>query len=918
MPRWLPAALFTLTTVAFLFLPLVGARTYAAVDALEQGAPYRNAIARPPHVVSPIQTDQTEQLPEIIQFFRDLRSGHWQQWSPRAGVGVPTGILPFNALLSPFSIPFLLLPAWYAAGLKVALTLLFCQAFTYLFLRRIGAGSTAATLGAVAYAFAGVNIVFLDRLTAPLVLPALLWAVTRAVDRPTVGRGICVAIFTAWTWFEGFPSGFVYCIYVAVAWGAWLVIRDRTTLRRRVVALAQLGASFGTGFALAAINLVPFIAELARSSALDQRQYGAAAHLPNVQLFGIFDLTSIGTYPKGRFWTGANPVESVTNIGLITTAAVVIALVAVASGRVKPSGRGSDAWVFFGVVAGLTVLLVFRGGPLLGIAYRIPGIAHNPIQRLRFLIPLGAVVVASLGATSLWQGTRSPGGWTLERMVALGLLAFGVMAVAVVAPDYLRGVRRAHEVGTVGRGLIEGSGAAALALAAAWAARRPGLLVAATAVIAALLYWQLAWPLRDFIPAAPVRDFYTAQRGHVALENLSAGRFRFLATERSNFYLNSSLVFPLYDVRSGGGVLRTPEQQRMMATALPGAFDTDPFKTVVSRDRLNVTTPLLDDLAVRYVAIGTDQLPFGTVRQRDADSTQWVDVGTDRGTETVAGGPVTAVAVQLRGTGNCEQGSVSVTLGTRAGPTRSSARPLYDVGNGGWLLFAIDGLALRAGDPYTLGIAMKGGRGCHLEAGVAAAPGGSRLSRWEFAPDPAAPVRLVSTEQAWIYERPTAWPLVSAHTRWAAFPNQAGALAFVNARQSSDGDVAAYVGADRAGGGGGPAPAISAVHFGDETVRFRSDGSERALLVVSQNGGDGWQARVDGRSVPSVAVDGALVGIFVEPGHHAISLTYRPWHARAGAAVSAVAALACVAAGGASAYRRRRANGADGSVAAVM
>ena len=63
----LPVVVFLAATVVFLAPALFGQRTYAGVDLLEAGAPYRNTIDRAPHVVSPLQTDQAETLSAQVE-----------------------------------------------------------------------------------------------------------------------------------------------------------------------------------------------------------------------------------------------------------------------------------------------------------------------------------------------------------------------------------------------------------------------------------------------------------------------------------------------------------------------------------------------------------------------------------------------------------------------------------------------------------------------------------------------------------------------------------------------------------------------------------------------------------------------------------------------------------------------------------
>ena len=446
--RWVPVVVFTLTVFALLPLPLLGMRTYAAVDMLETGAPYRNAIGRLPHVESPIQTDQVEGFPGVVDFFRAARHGQFQRATFEIAGGTPTGLFPFNGLLSPFSAGYLALPAWYAIGLKAALALTFCLSFTYLFLRRLGVSVVAATLGAVAYTFSGVNLVFMHRVTAQLVLPALLWSVDRLVDRATIRRTAVVALLVAWTWFEGFPAGFAYCVYAAGAWAAWRVGRRWWSERpgsngKAVRTVAFLGVALAWGVGIATVNLLPFVLEVTRRGTLSARHFGADSHLPRVQFFGLFDTRALGTYPTGSFWTGNNPVEGVTQVGLLVTAAVAVALLLALAGRLRMTDRGREAWTFFLAVGAVTVVATFIGTPLLAALLKLPGIAGNPFNRARFLIPLAAAVVSALALDSV--GTRSGGAPAAEGMtrrpaprLVAGLVLVGGGARDRVAPSPVR------------------------------------------------------------------------------------------------------------------------------------------------------------------------------------------------------------------------------------------------------------------------------------------------------------------------------------------------------------------------------------------------------------------------------------------------------------------------------------------------
>jgi hypothetical protein len=68
-----------------------------------------------------------------------------------------------------------------------------------------------------------------------------------------------------------------------------------------------------------------------------------------------------------------------------------------------------------------------------------------------------------------------------------------------------------------------------------------------------------------------------------------------------------------------------------------------------------------------------------------------------------------------------------------------------------------------------------------------------------------------------------------------------------------------------------------------------------SLVAINQTWDPGWRAHLDDREVPLLHADVALSAVVVPPGVHRLSLAYRDRWIDAGAAVSALAALACLA-----------------------
>jgi uncharacterized membrane protein YfhO len=60
------------------------------------------------------------------------------------------------------------------------------------------------------------------------------------------------------------------------------------------------------------------------------------------------------------------------------------------------------------------------------------------------------------------------------------------------------------------------------------------------------------------------------------------------------------------------------------------------------------------------------------------------------------------------------------------------------------------------------------------------------------------------------------------------------------------------------------------------SLAVRTDGAEAGLLVLRERWTPGWRARVDGRPVSVLRVDGLLRGVEVPAGETMVEMTYRP------------------------------------------
>jgi hypothetical protein len=85
---------------------------------------------------------------------------------------------------------------------------------------------------------------------------------------------------------------------------------------------------------------------------------------------------------------------------------------------------------------------------------------------------------------------------------------------------------------------------------------------------------------------------------------------------------------------------------------------------------------------------------------------------------------------------------------------------------------------------------------------------------------------------------------------------------------------------------------IRVLSYQPERVELEYESEGAAVLVSSETAHPGWRARLDGREIPLLLVNGAFRGAAAPPGRHRVEMVYRPDSLRWGAAISLLAAAA--------------------------
>ena len=936
IPKWVgPALVMVVAVVAFMPKALTGQATYVAVDMMEPLSPLRDELGRAPHVESPVQTDQVEVVPNHVSFYENLREGRFQLWDPQHGLGTPLGTNPNMFVLSPLSLLLVAVPSWYALGLRVALLLLTAQVGTYLLSRRLGVARWLATIAGVAYAFNGVNIVFVHRVNVVYILPLFIWAIDKAVSRPTIRRLLVVGGIVAWMWLEGFPSAFVHAIYLGALWAAWMLYRrvrrelveGAFTWRGLLTRVGGLAAALVWGLALSAVNLVYFFSFITSIGLLDQRGQDSNGHLGSTFIYNLFRSDIYGNFrDPADWWMFSNPMEAIGTVGAVTMVFAAAAAILAVSRRLWLTSKGRDAWGLLIGQAVTLILLTYIGTGALTVVYALPAMGDNPIHRIRFAIALPLVLMGALGADSFFRrglarvpahaGSGSPtsaaasagkvpripgGGQGVPAAVSLPetpKVAAPVVTTAVwsviaaicfvlPADDFANLIWGASRAREVAKPVIIGLLLAAAAIVLLLAARRWPRWAAAFAVLGAGVVWvDVALPLRTFTPEAPVEDFYPELPGHRNIRDLAGDEYRFAATA-FDYYPNESTLHDIFDLR--GATLRPERVKDFVELADEEAFERDWMKQILTRDEWNLASPVYDELGLRYFVVGTAKAPLGTPEvlndgRRSGDLFATEAEPVDFELTVPAGTAGLGVIATAEGSG-CDSSSLELdALVGGGGPRLEAGRPAMDA-TGDWVDFGLVAQEYPDGTRLMVSVGPDG-PDCTVRVATSAGVPVSRV----FVEEADSPVRLIDTVNGWVYERPGAKPIVRALTDWVPAEDAAAAReVFV-----ADPSAAGVVGTDVEPDDPGAAATLTDTVFADNEVTTTVTSEATTVVTAVQSATTGWTVTVDGEAADLVELHGGFTAVVVPPGTHEVQFAFRPGAFYLGAIVSGLAIVAGV------------------------
>ena len=877
--------------------PLLGNGTLTATNQLTTSSPYQEAGLNTGSTNYLLADTITSELPETILFKQSLLNGDGTGWDPYGAGGSALGAVPDNALYSPLTATYYLLPTWLAPAYERLLEIIVSAGACYLFLRRLKLSRPSAVTGGLVFASSAFMIVWLGfpQTRTAAFIPALFWALERFLQERRFRNGALISLSIACMLLGGFPSVTGYALLTAAAYVAVrLLAEHRGELRRLLLTGLGAMAGVGAGVALAMFQLIGFL-DFFPTWLVEGRAQDSGAHLDPVNLLTSFSPWLFGTVnpqKPPRFFLPPNLIEAMSYVG---AGAVVLVLVAIALPRRTRAMLPRATGIFFALATGAWLELIYLGGPPLGLAQKLPLLstlfAQNYIGRARSVLGFLLAILAAVGFDLLlrrraqlpplsgprwWRRLHRAHGWP----IALG--------VAILAAGLLLLLRARHDVEGTHDSLVSSTfhhqlliGAALLALAGLCVAvllllgnpsvlaarRRPrqALYFLAAAGLPLLIAVQSASFAAQYWPHSSRRQFYPETDTHRYLA-ANLGEQRYASASAAMMFGTSSA----YDLRAVNGHTFINNQFATLIQAIPD--DPIGFETYIDfqDDAAQATSPILDLLGTKYFVTSVSEPVFGTQVTAPKDTT----------TQTIR--PGTPVTLPLPGSGSLRGIGLTPSGNLSAALTDASSTISVVVKNTKGSVVAQTTKStstLSSGQQFPIPLAADNeAPGTKLTATLtlnATAPLTVAADKGRAAVDTVVDaddgLRLVHVGTSAIYQRLNAQPRIRwASTSTVVTDQTARVKLLASGSVAADQVVLSAPGPAASGKSG----TVTVDDDGTDTVSTTVDAQGAGYLVVADADQVGWAASVDGKPAPLVAADQGLVAVRVPAGRHTVTLRF--------------------------------------------
>ena len=172
---------------------------------------------------------QEEPLCEFVK--RSLRKGTLPLWNPHQALGHPLIAMLHLGMFFPLTFILYLFPQVIAFDLLVLSRFFVAGLFTYLFMRELRFKPVMATVAAITFMLSGTMLLYQNvTANADIMIPVLLLALERLIQKPTVIRTVAAAIAAALMALSGHPEH----VFVNSIFGVAFVVFRLISLRNRL------------------------------------------------------------------------------------------------------------------------------------------------------------------------------------------------------------------------------------------------------------------------------------------------------------------------------------------------------------------------------------------------------------------------------------------------------------------------------------------------------------------------------------------------------------------------------------------------------------------------------------------------------------------------------------------------------------
>ncbi|MEY9863275.1 hypothetical protein ABH935_008924 [Catenulispora sp. GAS73] len=649
---------------------LAGRTVLADTDYMMRYGEYANAGYGESQSKNLMQSDiYTSEIPAEALFAKGVKSGKPSAWDPYIVGGTPLGSITNNALASPLTAPYYVLPSWLAPAYERLAEVVVGLTGLYLFLRRLKLSPPAALVGGMAYVSGAYMVAWQGwpQTRVGAFVPLVFWAVERFIQQRRFRDMAILAVAIAGLLLGGFPSVEGYSLLTV---GVYALVRTRKPGQ-----LAGLAAGVGAGVGLAMFQVLPF-AKFYSSWLIEGRAQNGADHLDPLTFltsFAPWAFGGVASNGQQLFYLDPNAVEALGYVGAAVLVLAVVGVMAIRRGRMLlPRG----VWVFFVAATALWMLLIYHGGFLLTAGQHVPVLRSlfgaNFIGRARCVSGLLVACLAAVGFEVVLRKrsefVASPAAergrlaqWIVPRMPRIpgrpGLARWaapawsGAVLLAVVLEGWTlvsEGHRVAVTDGPKGYNGSDASAANQVPVSTYSTEIHHGLVLIAAAALLVALLWLVSWFggsvrrlglvrvlaacgvvamvaaegtsfIGRFTPSADKSTFYPVTDTQEFLA-ANLGHSRYASTADASVLGTDSI----YGLRALNGHAFLNSAFATLVRGVPGDPVPGPTRLSFEPDEAQATSPILDRLGVAYFTASPNEPVFGTTHPATTDGSETV------------------------------------------------------------------------------------------------------------------------------------------------------------------------------------------------------------------------------------------------------------------------------------------------------